>query len=460
MRCVFEKIYEHSTENARNENGGKNMNLSRIAVKKVSAVILTIAMVSGLAACTGNTTTDTTTPAAATTTKATEAATTAAPAETTAATAEAAASLILWGSEDDQVMLKEMAATFVGEHPTYAVEVRVTGADKAKDAAMADLDVAADVFQIPHDQLGALAEAGAVYPNTLYADAISANDSPAAITAATYGGTIYGYPNAIETYFLYYDKSVFTEADVASLDKMLEVASAADKTVGFDMGNNYFTASFWFANGCTLFGADGTDVAGSTFSSPEGLAVAEYIATLKGAGLQNIADGDATTAFASGLAAQITGSWKAGDYKTALGDNYGVAKLPTINVGGAEKQMVSFSGVKLYVVKSSTVYPEAAMQLADFLSNEANQLKAFNDRQNLPINMVAAADPAVTADPTVAAQVAQSAFSIPMPSIPQMTNFWSDSSMAVTKEIFEGTATDFQATLDAWKTLLETDVVA
>lgn len=436
------------------------MKLSKTVVKKVSAVILTIAMVSGLAACAGKTTTDTTTAAPAATTKATAAATTAAPAETTAAAAETAAALVLWGSEDDQVMLKEMAASFVGEHPTYTVEVRVTGADKAKDAAMADLDVAADVFQIPHDQLGALAEAGAVYPNTLYADEISANDSPAALTAATYGGTIYGYPNAIETYFLYYDKSVFTEADVASLDKMLEVASAADKTVGFDMGNNYFTASFWFANGCTLFGADGTDVAGSTFSSPEGLAAAEYIATLKAAGLQNIADGDATTAFASGLAAQVTGSWKAGDYKTALGDNYGVAKLPTVNVGGAEKQMVSFSGVKLYVVKSSTVYPEAAMQLAAFLSSETNQLKAFNDRQNLPINMVAAADPAVTADPTVAAQVAQSAFSIPMPSIPQMTNFWSDSSMAVTKEIYEGTATDFQATLDAWKTLLETDVVA
>lgn len=437
------------------------MKLSKTVVKKVSAVILSIAMVSGLAACAGKTTTDTTTAAPAATTKATAAATTAAPAETTAAAAaEAAAALVLWGSEDDQVMLKEMAASFVGEHPTYTVEVRVTGADKAKDAAMADLDVAADVFQIPHDQLGALAEAGAVYPNTLYADEISANDSPAALTAATYGGTIYGYPNAIETYFLYYDKSVFTEADVASLDKMLEVASAADKTVGFDMGNNYFTASFWFANGCTLFGADGTDVAGSTFSSPEGLAVAEYIATLKDAGLQNIADGDATTAFASGLAAQVTGSWKAGDYKTALGDNYGVAKLPTVNIGGAEKQMVSFSGVKLYVVKSSTVYPEAAMQLAAFLSSETNQLKAFNDRQNLPINMVAAADPAVTADPTVAAQVAQSAFSIPMPSIPQMTNFWSDSSMAVTKEIYEGTATDFQATLDAWKTLLETDVVA
>ena len=428
-----------------------------MAAKKISAVILSIAMVSGLTACAGAKTTDATTKSADTATSSAAAATAA---EATSAAAETAASLVLWGSEDDQVMLKEMAASFVAEHPTYAVEVRVTGADKAKDAAMADLDVAADVFQIPHDQLGALAEAGAVYPNTLYADEITANDSPAALTAATYGGTVYGYPNAIETYFLYYDKSVFTEADVASLDTMLTVATKAGKTVGFDMGNNYFTAAFWFANGCKLFGADGTDLSGSTFSSPEGLAVAQYIATLKSAGIQNIADGDATTAFSSGLAAQVTGSWKAGDYKTALGDNYGVAKLPTINIGGTDKQMISFSGVKLYVVKSNTDYPEAAMQLAQYLSSEASQLKAFTDRQNLPVNMAAAADPSVTVDPTVAAQVAQSAFSIPMPSIPQMTNFWSDSSMAVTKEIFLGTKTDFQATLDAWKTLLETDVVA
>lgn len=435
------------------------MSFNKTISKKVSAIILAVAMVSGLAGCAGTTTTtDTTTKAPDTTTAATAATTKAA--ETTAPATEAAAALVLWGSEDDQAMLKEMAASFVTAHPTFTVEVAVTGADKAKDAALTDLDVAADVFQIPHDQLGALAEAGAVYPNTLYADKISKDDAPAALTAATYGGTIYGYPNAIETYFLYYDKSVFSETDIASLDTMLTVADKAGKTVGYDMGNNYFTVGFWFANGCTLFGADGTDVKGSTFNGAEGLAAATYIATLKAAGLQNINDGDATTAFASGLAAQVTGSWKAADYKTALGDNYGVAKLPTVKIGGADKQMISFSGVKLYVVKSSTKYPEAAMQLADFLSSQENQLKAFNDRQNLPINVAAAADPAVTADPTVAAQIAQSAFSIPMPSLPQMTNFWNSSSMAVTLEIYDGKAKDLQTTLDGWQTLLSTDVVA
>src|SRR5665647_1132467 len=309
---MFSKTNSKKTRNER-KNGGKKMKFSKTVAKKVSAIILAVAMVSGLAGCAGTkTTTDTTTKAADTTATATAATTTMA--ETAAAATEAAATLVLWGSEDDQAMLKEMAASFVAEHPTYTVSVAVTGADKAKDAALTDLDVAADVFQIPHDQLGALAEAGAVYPNTLYADKIATDDAPAALTAATYGGTVYGYPNAIETYFLYYDKSVFSESDVASLDTMLAVADKAGKTVGYDMGNNYFTVGFWFANGCTLFGADGTDVKGSTFNGAEGLAVATYIATLKAAGLQNINDGDATTAFASGLAAQVTGSWKAANY--------------------------------------------------------------------------------------------------------------------------------------------------
>ena len=432
------------------------MRIRKTILAKVSAFLIVSSLAFGLASCGGSTTTSDTTKE---TTAAPETTTTAAP-ETTDSTA-GTASLVLWGAEDDQTMLKEMAEAFVAENPGVAVEVRVTGEDKAKDAAMADLDAAADVFAIAHDQLGALAEAGAVYPNTMYVEDITNNDSAAALTAATYDGMVYGYPSSAETYYLYYDKSVFTEDDVKSLDTMLAVAKEAGKTVGFDMGNNYFTASLWFANGCKLFGESGSDVTGSTFSSPEGVAVAEYIATLKDAGLQNINDGDAEQAFANKtLAAQVTGSWKTDAYVTALGDDYGVAQLPTVKIGGTDKQMISFSGIKLYVVKSNTAYPEEAMKLAAFLTNEENQLKRFNDRKLLPVNLNAAADPAVTADPTIAAQVAQAQFSIPMPSIPQMSNFWSESSMAMTKEIYEGTITDFETALADWQALLSSDVAA
>lgn len=432
------------------------MRIQKSMIKKVSAFVLVASLAAGLAACGGTTTTTETT----TGTTAAPETTTAAPEETTT-TGGGEAALVLWGAEDDQEMLKEMATEFVAANPDCTVEVRVTGEDKAKDAALADLDAAADVFAIAHDQLGALAEAGAVYPNTLYAEDIAANDSEAALTAATYDGMVYGYPSSAETYYLYYDKSVFTEEDVMSLDKMLEVATAAEKTVGFDMGNNYFTVAFWFANGCKLFGDSGSDVAGTTFAGPEGVAVAEYIATLGDLGLQNINDGDAEQAFVNGtLAAQVTGSWKTDAYMTALGDNYGVAKLPTVNIGGADKQMISFSGVKLYVVKSNTAFPEQAMKLAAFVTSEENQLKRFNDRKLLPVNLKAAADPAVTADPTIAAQVNQAQFSIPMPSIPQMTNFWSESSMAVTKEIYEGKVEDYATALADWQTLLGSEITS
>lgn len=60
----------------------------------------------------------------------------------------------------------------------------------------------------------------------------------------------------------------------------------------------------------------------------------------------------------------------------------------------------------------------------------------------------------------VAAQLEQSRTSIPMPSIPQMSNFWSDSSMAYTKDIFDGKIKEAEipAKLNAWNDLLKSSV--
>jgi arabinogalactan oligomer/maltooligosaccharide transport system substrate-binding protein len=376
---------------------------------------------------------------------------------------ESGASIVLWGSSQDQAMLKEMTAAFVKEHAAknYKVEVRVQDEDKAKDAVLKDVDAAGDVFCVPHDQLGALAEAGACYPNTVYKDQIVADDSESCVKAATYKDTLYGYPRSVQSVFLYYNKSVFSEDDVKSLETMMAKAKAQNKGIGFDMGNNYNTAIFWFTNGCKLFGQNGTTVDGSTFNSPEGLQVAKYISTLKDKGVKDMTDGNASTTLKDGtISAQVTGSWKAKDYEAILGANYGVSKLPTINIGGSDKQMVSFAGYTLYLVKSSTKYPQASMQLAQYLTSEQNQVKAFKVRQVVPANKKAAADPSVTSDKTVAAQLAQAQFTIPMPSITQMANYWSASSMIVTKDIFNGKTkeADFQSALDKWSNVLKAQI--
>lgn len=411
--------------------------------KRILTMILAGAMALSLAGCAENTDggTGTTTAAAngGTTTAAAGGETTTAAGGGDTAGDALEGNLVLWGDQDSQAMLKEMADDFTAQNPGVTVEVRVQGEDTAKDNALNDLDAAADVFGIAHDQLGALVEAGGALPSTFYADVINANNSEASITAATYNDTLYGYPTSAETYFLYYDKSILSESDIGNLDKMLEAAQKNGRSIGWDMGNNYFNSAFYFANGVRLFGESGADLYGSTYDSAEALEVAEYIAGLQAKGMLQMNDGDATNAFTNGtIAAYVTGSWKATEIEAALGENFGVAKLPTISLPSGDKQMVSFSGIKLYVVNSHSKSPRAAMALAEFLSNEANQLKRFEMRNLLPTNLKVAENSAIQENAALAAQMEQTLYSVPMPSLPAMSNFWSSNAMAFTKEIFDG----------------------
>ena len=425
--------------------------------KRVSSGLLATALAVGMTACSGG---NSSSSAAAANSAASQAASSG---TASSELGESGAKITLWGSADDQTMLKTMAKAFEQAHTDkkYQVTVNVQDEDKAQAAILKDVDAAADVFCVPHDQLGALVEAGACYPNTVFADEVKASDDANAVQASTYKNVLYGYPRSVQSILLFYNKSVLGPDDVKTMDGMLKKAKAAGKQWGWDMTNNYDTAPLYLANGVKLFGDKGTDVNGSTFNSPEAVAVAKYIAGLKSKGLKNVNDGDVVKLLKDGsVVAQATGSWKADAFKAALGGNYAVAKLPTINIDGTEKQIVSFAGYTLYLVNAHSKCPQAAMQLADYMTNKDNQLKAFKDRGVVPANKDAAGDSSVTSDATVAAQLEQAKTSIPMPSITQMTNFWSDSSMAYTRDIFEGKIkeADIQTKLNAWNDTLKSNV--
>ncbi len=387
----------------------------------------------------------------------------AAPAETTAAQESTApantdVALTVWGSQDDQVMLGEMIEGFKAANPgvNWNITVRVTGEDKAKDEVLKDTEAAADVFAIAHDQLGGLVQAGAVYKNTKYADEIKARSLEAAVNASMYDGELYGYPSASETYFLFYNKAIFNEDQVKSLETML-TADVADGVTPFamDIPNAYYSGPFFLSNGCELFGADGSDAKTVTFNNEKGIEVAKFLGGLKEAGVVYFDDTVAATQFEAGtLGAYIAGPWKIGTYKEVLGDNFGVAELPMLNFNGEEKHMSSFSGFKIYCVKANTKYPLEAMALAEWLTNEDNQLKRYQDRGAVPVSKALAESAEVTSDPAVAALLAQLNYSYAMPSIPQMGKFW-DATKAFVQEAFDGTITeaDYQAKLD---TLVET----
>ena len=363
------------------------------------------------------------------------------------------AALTVWGSQDDQQMLNEMVEAFKAEYPEvkWDITVRVNGEDQAKTEVLKDTEAAADVFAIAHDQLGELVQSGAVYKNTKYADEIKERTIDAAINASTYEGEFYGYPSVSETYFLFYNKAIFDEEKVKSLETMLSSELPEGVTpFAMDVANAYYSGPFFLSNGCELFGADGSDAKTVTFNNAQGLEVAKLIGSLKEKGVVAFDDTVAAAQFEAGtLGAYIAGPWKTETYKEVLGDNFGVAELPTLNFNGEERHMSSFAGFKIYCVKANTKYPLEAMALANWLTNEDNQLKRFQDRGGVPVSKALSESPEVTSDPAVAALLAQLNYAYAMPAIPQMGKFW-DATKAFVQEAFDGTIAeaDYQAKLD------------
>ena len=379
-----------------------------------------------------------------------------APAEDAPAAAEVftntEATLTVWGSQDDQVMLGEMVDAFKAAHPEvkWNITISVNGEDKAKGEVLKDTEAAADVFAIAHDQLGELVNSGAVYKNTKYADEIKARTAEAAINAATYDGEMYGYPSVSETYFLFYDKRIFDEEQVKSLDTMLTSAGEGITPFAIDIGNAYYSGPFFLANGCQLFGADGSDGKTVTFNNEQGMEVAKYIGTMKSKGVVAFDDTVATTQFEAGtLGAYVAGPWKVETYKEVLGDNLGITELPSFELNGQQKHMASFAGFKIYCVKSNTQYPLEAMALANWLTNEENQLKRFRDRSGVPVSVNLSSNEEIANDPTVKAVLAQLNYAYCTPSIPQMGKFW-DTTKAFVQDAFDGTIKEdeYQAGLD------------
>ncbi|MDR0491232.1 MAG: extracellular solute-binding protein [Oscillospiraceae bacterium] len=357
--------------------------------------------------------------------------------------------LKVWGSQDDQAMLGDMINAFKAANPgkTWNIELMVVGENDARAKYLQDSSAAADVFAFAHDQLKDLVNAGALYElSGKWKDAVIADNSAGSVEAATRDGKLYAFPMTADNgYFMYYDKSVFAEEDVKSLDKMLEVAAAAGKKVYMDIGNGWYIASFFLAAGCKV-GLDDGGNAMCTFNDADGLKAAESVKSIVCNSAYVSGDDEV---FAGGIggtvAAGVSGTWKADAVREKLGANYDAAKLPTVSIGGTQIQMSSFAGYKLIGVNRSTAYAQEAMDLAAWLTNYDNQMKRFELRSMGPSNIKAADSQEVQAAPELAALAAQSAFAVAQNDVPD--NFW-EPTKAFGQQIIAGDVTDLQTLLD------------
>ena len=368
-------------------------------------------------------------------------------------------SLTVWGSQEDQEMLKQMCDDFAAANPdkkytfTYGV---VSEADAQKEV-IKDISAAADVFAFASDQTATLVDAGALYRVTKNKDQIIAENTEASISAASINDELYGYPYVSDTYFMYYDKSKLSEDDVKSIEGIMsKEIEGVSTNFAFDTDNGWYQTAFFFGAGCKLFGDDGTDPTQCDFNNERGYMVGEYLIDLVNNPKygSNFDDSLVKAGFADGtLAAAVSGTWNAAEIQASLGDNYAATKLPEFTLSNGETvQMGSMANFKIMGVNSETKNPLEAMALAEWLTNKDNQKLRFEKRSFAPTNVELANDTeTMNSNIAIGALAQQAKFSTVQTSIPQCQNFWTPAE-AFGQEIIAGTCTkdNLQEKLDAY----------
>lgn len=343
------------------------------------------------------------------------------------------ASIKVWGSQEDQEMLQTIIANFKEDYPEAAgwtIETAVVSSADAKSEILKDPAVAADVFEFASDQIAELQAAGVLYRVTKNKEEVIANNIENAVDAATIDGEMYGYPSTSNSYFMYYDKSKYTEDEVKSLDTML-AKDLEDGVTNFsmDIDNGWYTASFFFGAGCTLFGEDGMDGTQCDFNSEAGVKAGEVILNLAtNPKVANHDDALLLAGFKDGsLAASVTGTWNAAAIEESLGENFGVTTLPTITLSdGTEMSPSTIVNFNLFGVNAQTQYPLESMLFAEYLTSEKVQELRFEVRNSSPtnVNLVNNTE-LLSSSPAVATLSEQVLTSTVQPSITQISNFWS-----------------------------------
>lgn len=320
-------------------------------------------------------------------------------------------------------MLKDMVEAFKAEHADEVnlnITIGVQSESSAKDTVLTDPTAAADVFAFADDQINDLVAASALQPIADIGDRLSLADvqsrnASGSVDAATVNDTLYAFPlTASNGYFMFYDASVFTEDDVKTMDRMLEVAGAAGKQITMQLNSGWYLYSFFAGAGLSLsLNEDGSNAC--NWNEAPGTDVVQAILDIcSNPAFVSLQDADFVAGVQDGsLVAGVNGTWNATVAEEAWGENYAATKLPTYTLNGEQVQMCSFSGFKLLGVNPHSANVGWAMLLADYISNEENQAKRFELRGEGPANLNAAASEAVQAAPAIAALAEQAAYSTP-----------------------------------------------
>ena len=232
--------------------------------------------------------------------------------------------LTVWSPQEDQDTgwLQKECDAFNAAHPNWDVtfEYGVCAEGDAKATVTTDVEGSADVYMLANDNIPDLVAANALAElGGSYLDYVTSTNSDSITASVTYNDAVVAFPFTSNTWFMYYDKSVFSDEDIKSFDTMLEKGKVA-----FPLSDSWYIQAFYVGNGCSLFG-DGTDAAaGIDFDGEKAAAVTDYLVDVAanpnfindadGAGLAGLRDGSVNAVF--------SGTWNAEAVKEAFLEAY------------------------------------------------------------------------------------------------------------------------------------------
>lgn len=303
--------------------------------------------------------------------------------------------ITVWVGEGTEGLTKELINEFNETNEfgiKFSATVEMVSESKAAGDALSKKDSAADIFTFSQDQLARLVSGGMLMNlGSSSTSFIEENNDADSVEATKIGGEIKAFPlTADNGFFMYYNKTVFKdkEEDLKDLDAILADCKAAGKNFSMNLdqeGGAWYAASFFYATGCVSEWT--TDSTGKftayedTFNSEEGIIAMKGIQKVLSSGCYSGSDKIGEFKAGTESAVVVSGIWDYNAAKTALGNDLGIAPLPSFTVDGQSYELVSFLGRKMLGIKpqkdaNMSRYLQA---LARFLTSKESQQKRFEE---------------------------------------------------------------------------------
>ncbi|MEE0862140.1 MAG: extracellular solute-binding protein [Lachnospiraceae bacterium] len=311
-------------------------------------------------------------------------------------------------NEVDSGWIDKRCEDFKALHPewdlTFVTEVKEI-MDAPKDVK-ADPANGAAVYAFRYEELSDLISDKNIVPYSSESANIIKNDNlENLVNTVTVDDSVYGAVYTSNTWFMYYDKRVYTEEDVKSLDAMMEKSP-----VSFPLNNAWYMYSFYEGNGCSLHGGVNNPKLGMDISGQKAVDVTKYLLDKVKSNKLILDDsaGNTWKKFVDGsVKAMFSGSW---DHMLidSLGENLGIAQLPTYNLNGKEIQMYSFMGSRAFGLNPhSEAYKlnsKIVEEFALFLCNPESQLTRYEMARVIPASKELVESEKMLSDELVQAQ--------------------------------------------------------